>query len=185
MIRSQCLLVATLLSLAPMSSLSAQEQASFDSIEACQELEKGFTNVDLESQKLDAILSDPSSTREDFLAGIFQGTQLMLAYGETMFQLSERHENACKAALREAGMPSEILRIYRLGLDPTTRGYAFLGRVKSLATSLGDEQTAADMEVAMEGYKSSASQLVDFCLQDSENSKGCEELRREIELRLP
>src|SRR5690606_21105761 len=85
---------------------------------------------------------------------------------ERMFEASDEYEEKCKAALRENKLEAEIIKIYDLVLTPTVRGYKFLVRVRDSAQKLDDQQTVDDMNAAIESYKKSASQLVDYCEQD-------------------
>lgn len=192
---SVLLFLAVLLAMNPLAS--AQDTApvvtppavavSFESVEACTSFATALDKVNEDSKQLDAVLSEKAADREILLASIFEGTQIMLAYGEAMFKASDSFEEKCKAALREGAKTEDIVQIYNRVFDPTMRAYNFLSRVKDSAAELGDMQTVTDMDGALNEYKTSALKLIDFCVDDLPEDKGpalCGELRKKMDEQL-
>lgn len=165
----------------------AQAKLGFDDVADCQSLKTKLVEVETQSKDLDEVLAQPAADTEALLKGIFIGTQIMLGYGDALFQTTAQHEGACKDALRSAEKSAEIIRIYELLLDPTLRGYDFLQRVKTSAEALGDADTAADMETALSGYAGSMRQLIGFCEGDVPEDKSaalCGNFRAQVEARI-
>jgi hypothetical protein len=163
---------------------------TFDTVLACQELAAALKDVDAQSADLDAVLAQPAEDTEAFLKAIFIGTQMMMNYGQALFEATGTHEEPCKEKLREANNTADIIQIYRLLLPPTVRGFDFLSRVRASADKLSDPDTSRDMSEALDGYGAAMNKLVELCRQDLQEStlppdapKPCEGFRAEIEQR--
>ncbi|OIP40516.1 MAG: hypothetical protein AUK47_08175 [Deltaproteobacteria bacterium CG2_30_63_29] len=188
--------ILMLLSALPVSQVLAQDTppttapavaVSFESVEACTAFSSALDKVSEDSKQLDSVLVEKAADREILLASIFEGTQIMLAYGEAMFKASDSFEDKCKSALRDGSKSEEIIQIYNRVFEPTMRAYDFLARVKGSASELGDTQTVTDMDGALSEYKASALKLIDFCEDDLPEDKAptlCGELRKKMDERL-
>lgn len=159
----------------------------FEDFEACKAFSQELATITEDSKRLEQAMASKATSQNELLAAIFEGTQIMLAYGERMFEASDKYEEKCKAALREAEQAALIVEIYDRVLEPTMRGYDFLVRVRDSAEALGEEQTVADMSEAIEGYKASAHKLVEFCESDLPEDVAearCGEFSRRLDARM-
>lgn len=160
---------------------------SFEDFDACRSFAEELAAISEDSKRLEQAMPARVETQNELLAGIFEGTQIMLAYGERMFETSDKYEEKCKAALREANQAALIVEIYDRVLEPTLRGHDFLVRVRDSAEALGEEQTVADMKEAIEGYRASARKLVEFCQSDLPEDVAearCAEFSRRLDARM-
>lgn len=171
---------------APATAQDDEAPASFDAFAPCKSFSEELEAVNEESKKLEQKMPAKGATQNELLAAIFEGTQIMLGYGERMFEASDEFEESCKAALREADQPALIMGIYERVFEPTMRGYDFLVRIRDSAKTLNEEQTVADMNEAISGYKASARKLVEFCKDDlpEDATKHCDELSRRMDARM-
>lgn len=159
--------------------------SAFDSVQACTTMRTEMQKVITQSEGLRDILKSPSPDVNTFLTDIFVGTQLMLAFGDEMFRISEQHEETCKAELREKGQVPEILKLYELVAPPTLEAFAFIVRVRATAKKLGDTATEKDMETAVADYTDSLRKLVDLCKSDLGDEAGrCDAIGRSIDDRI-
>jgi hypothetical protein len=171
----------------PSPPPDAPAAVTFSDILACQDLAAALKDVDEQSLQLEAVLATPAKDTEEFLKGIFIGTQTMMNYGQALFEATGAHEEPCKEKLREANNTADIIQIYRLMLPPTLRGYDFLSRVRASADKLNDADTSRDMSEAIDGYAAAMNKLVELCRQDLQEDtlppdapKPCESFRAEV-----
>ena len=165
----------------------AEEGVSFATVEACVSLQVEIEASLSQAKTLDALFPRGLDEREAMLAGIFQGTQTMLEYGEAMFAASDAWEEKCKAALREGRKAEEIIHLYDLLLEPTALGLDFLVRVRETAERLKDTATVDEMNLAIAEFREAAMQLADFCEADipkEEHESTCAEFRVRLDKRL-